>query len=183
MPMATAELATDIRQLKTLAGASDNPRDKNLIAYTDDVLKTSYPMLVRTLANVVVLHVPGHGVWFTTMERGTYKISDEPHEVFEGGGRSGCLPAMLLFLEPAGAAASRAIRLSRGEAMARLTALSPSVCYDRTMAAAHLAVLGALATQARAWSLHAGRDLLDPMAASDVVAECVHKAFGRPTPP
>lgn len=49
----------------------------------DDVLKTSYPMLVRTLANVVVLHVPGEGVWFTTMERGTYKISDDPAEVFE----------------------------------------------------------------------------------------------------
>jgi ribulose-5-phosphate 4-epimerase/fuculose-1-phosphate aldolase len=49
----------------------------------DDVLKTSYPMLVRTLANVVVLHVPGGGVWFTTMERGTYKISDDPAEVFE----------------------------------------------------------------------------------------------------
>jgi ribulose-5-phosphate 4-epimerase/fuculose-1-phosphate aldolase len=49
----------------------------------DDVLKTSYPMLVRTLANVVVLHVPGAGVWFTTMERGTYKISDDPAEVFE----------------------------------------------------------------------------------------------------
>ena len=27
----------------------------------EDVLKTSYPMLVRTLANVVVLHVPGQG--------------------------------------------------------------------------------------------------------------------------
>jgi ribulose-5-phosphate 4-epimerase/fuculose-1-phosphate aldolase len=49
----------------------------------EDVLKTSYPMLVRTLANVVVLHVPGAGVWFTTMERGTYKISDDPAEVFE----------------------------------------------------------------------------------------------------
>ena len=49
----------------------------------DDVLKTSYPMLVRTLANVVVLHVPGQGVWFTTMERGTYEISDDPREVFE----------------------------------------------------------------------------------------------------
>lgn len=49
----------------------------------DDVLKTSYPMLVRTLANVVVLHVPGQGVWFTTMERGTYEISDDPAEVFE----------------------------------------------------------------------------------------------------
>src|SRR6186713_520362 len=44
----------------------------------DDVLKTSYPMLVRTLANVVVLHVPGQGVWFTTMERGTYEITDDP---------------------------------------------------------------------------------------------------------
>src|SRR6476619_2174094 len=49
----------------------------------EDVLRTSYPNLVRTLANVVVLHVPGEGVWFTTMERGTYKISDEPAEVFE----------------------------------------------------------------------------------------------------
>src|SRR4029079_5350658 len=54
-----------------------------LDAVPDDVLKTSYPMLVRTLANVVVLHVPGQGVWFTTMERGTYEISDDPGEVFE----------------------------------------------------------------------------------------------------
>ncbi len=54
-----------------------------LDAVPDDVLRTSYPMLVRTLANVVVLHVPGEGVWFTTMERGTYKISDDPAEVFE----------------------------------------------------------------------------------------------------
>ena len=54
-----------------------------LDAAPEDVLKTSYPMLVRTLANVVVLHVPGHGVWFTTMERGTYKISDDPAEVFD----------------------------------------------------------------------------------------------------
>src|SRR6188472_1268314 len=49
----------------------------------DDVLRTSYPMLVRTLANVVVLHVPGRGVWFTTMERGTYEITDDPAEVFQ----------------------------------------------------------------------------------------------------
>jgi ribulose-5-phosphate 4-epimerase/fuculose-1-phosphate aldolase len=49
----------------------------------DDVLRTSYPMLVRTLANVVVLRVPGRGVWFTTMERGTYAISEDPTEVFE----------------------------------------------------------------------------------------------------
>ena len=54
-----------------------------LDAVPDDVLRTSYPNLVRTLANVVVLHVPGQGVWFTTMEQGTYKISDDPAEVFE----------------------------------------------------------------------------------------------------
>ena len=54
------------------------PRSTSSTTVPDDVLKTSYPMLVRTLANVVVLHVPGEGVWFTTMERGTYRISRRP---------------------------------------------------------------------------------------------------------
>jgi len=49
----------------------------------EDVLKTSYPMLVRTLANVVVLRVRGVGVWFTTMERGTYRITEDPADVLE----------------------------------------------------------------------------------------------------
>jgi hypothetical protein len=49
----------------------------------DDVLKECYPMLVRTLANVVLLHVPGSGTWFTTMERGTYRVSEDAAEIFE----------------------------------------------------------------------------------------------------
>jgi len=49
----------------------------------EDVLKESYPMLVRTLSNVVLLRVPGDGVWFTTMERGTYHVSDDPEEIYE----------------------------------------------------------------------------------------------------
>ena len=40
-------------------------------------------MLVRTLSNVVLLRVPGDGVWFTTMERGTYHVSDDPEEIYE----------------------------------------------------------------------------------------------------
>ena len=48
-----------------------------------DVLKESYPMLVRTLSNVVLLRVPGDGVWFTTMERGTYHVSDDPKEIYQ----------------------------------------------------------------------------------------------------
>ena len=47
------------------------------------MLKASYPMLVRTLSNVVLLHVPSRGTWFTTMEQGTYKVSEDPHEIYE----------------------------------------------------------------------------------------------------
>ena len=49
----------------------------------EDALKENYPMLVRTLSNVVLLRVPGKGVWFTTMERGTYHVPDEPAEIYE----------------------------------------------------------------------------------------------------
>jgi ribulose-5-phosphate 4-epimerase/fuculose-1-phosphate aldolase len=41
----------------------------------DDVLKHNYPLLVRALANIVLCYVPDDGVWFTTMERGTYLVS------------------------------------------------------------------------------------------------------------
>ena len=45
-----------------------------------EVLKASYPLLVRSLANIVLLRVEGQGVWFTTMERGHYGIDDDPAE-------------------------------------------------------------------------------------------------------
>jgi hypothetical protein len=38
------------------------------------VIETSYPLLVRSLANIVLAHT-GDAVWFTTMERGTYRAS------------------------------------------------------------------------------------------------------------
>ena len=47
----------------------------------ENALKASYPMLVRTLSNVVLLRVPGQGVWFTTMEQGTYHVSEDPKEI------------------------------------------------------------------------------------------------------
>jgi hypothetical protein len=49
----------------------------------EDALKESYPMLVRTLSNVVLLRVPEKGVWFTTMERGTYHVPDDPKAIYE----------------------------------------------------------------------------------------------------
>ena len=42
------------------------------------MLKSSYPLLVRSLANIVLLRVEGEGVWFTTMERGHYGIDRRP---------------------------------------------------------------------------------------------------------
>jgi ribulose-5-phosphate 4-epimerase/fuculose-1-phosphate aldolase len=40
----------------------------------EDGLAVSYPLLVRALANVVLGHEPGGGVWFTTLERGHYEV-------------------------------------------------------------------------------------------------------------
>jgi hypothetical protein len=38
------------------------------------IITASYPLLVRSLANIVLAHT-GDAVWFTTMERGTYRAS------------------------------------------------------------------------------------------------------------
>ena len=39
-----------------------------------DPLREGYPVLVRALANVSLAYVPGTGVWFTTLERGSYLV-------------------------------------------------------------------------------------------------------------
>jgi ribulose-5-phosphate 4-epimerase/fuculose-1-phosphate aldolase len=44
----------------------------------EDPLRETYPMLVRALANISLCYVPGHGVLFTTMERGNYLLPDGP---------------------------------------------------------------------------------------------------------
>jgi hypothetical protein len=43
-----------------------------------DALRETYPMLVRALANISLCYVPGHGVLFTTMERGCYLVPEAP---------------------------------------------------------------------------------------------------------
>jgi ribulose-5-phosphate 4-epimerase/fuculose-1-phosphate aldolase len=43
-----------------------------------DGLRETYPMLVRSLANISLCHVPGYGVLFTTMERGHYLVPEGP---------------------------------------------------------------------------------------------------------
>jgi ribulose-5-phosphate 4-epimerase/fuculose-1-phosphate aldolase len=45
-----------------------------LAAPPPDPLREGYPVLVRALANVALAFVPGEGVWFTTLERGSYLV-------------------------------------------------------------------------------------------------------------
>lgn len=47
-----------------------------LAAAPDDPLREGYPILVRALANVSLTYVPGDGVWFTTLERGSYLVPE-----------------------------------------------------------------------------------------------------------
>ena len=42
-----------------------------------DPLRTGYPILVRALANIALTYVPGVGVWFTTLERGSYLVPEK----------------------------------------------------------------------------------------------------------
>ena len=41
-----------------------------------DPLRDGYPVLVRALANIALTYVPGDGVWFTTLERGSYLVPE-----------------------------------------------------------------------------------------------------------
>src|SRR5262249_26791166 len=43
----------------------------------EDGLAATYWMLVRSLSNISLCYVPGHGVLFTTMERGLYLVPEE----------------------------------------------------------------------------------------------------------
>jgi hypothetical protein len=47
----------------------------------EDGLRETYPMLVRALANISLCYVPGHGVLFTTMERGHYLVPERNGEL------------------------------------------------------------------------------------------------------
>ena len=101
-----------------------------------------------------------------------------PHAVFAGGFRDRCRPGVLLFPELTGAARTEVARLATEETMAS-DPHEPVVCYDRSTAPLHLEVLSRLAQQTAAYTVRAGRDLLEPSVSVDVVAGCVREALDR----
>lgn len=93
-----------------------------------------------------------------------------PHRVFDSEFREQCLPRALFFSQISGEERSQVSRLSSAESMARLIRMSPWSCYDRTTAAEHLAALSALVKQSTGYSLLAGKDLLDPACAKELIS-------------
>lgn len=96
-----------------------------------------------------------------------------PHEVFTPPSGEPPPPATLLFTTLTGERRTRVEPVATGESMARLIRMSPWCCYDRETAPGHLQVLGVLATQCTAYALRCGTDLLDPVAALEVVSACL----------
>ena len=93
-----------------------------------------------------------------------------PHTTFASNFSERCIPATLFFTELGNVECSSVTRLTTAETMSRLIRMNPWCCYDRSTASEHLATLSGLASQSTGYSLLAGRDLLEPQIAADLLA-------------
>ena len=80
------------------------------------------------------------------------------------------MPGLLLFVRLNGEETSRLHELTQAEAMTRLVRACPWATYDTSIAGANLKVLSKLARQTRAYDLLAGRDLLQPGRAAELLS-------------
>jgi len=82
-------------------------------------------------------------------------------------------PGLMLFTSLNGLAKSEVRKLTQPESMMRLIRACPWATYDSSIAGTNLEVLSALARQAVAFELAAGRDLLQPGFAADLLSELI----------
>ena len=98
----------------------------------------------------------------------------EPTITFPDSFVESCLPHVLLFPTLTGEAESRVVKITSGEAMARLIRQCPWASYDTDTARNHLRVLGLMAKQSVSFLLDAGRDLIeDSSCAPRLLASCL----------
>lgn len=102
---------------------------------------------------------------------GASKTCFEPDDVFPSQRRQQTVPGLLLFTRLSGEQKTEVRKLTQVETMTRLIRACPWATYDTAIAGANLEVLSALARQTDAFDLHAGRDLLDPRCASDLLSQ------------
>ena len=95
----------------------------------------------------------------------------EPEVAFGSKRASRALPGLVLFTRVNGEWESEVRKLTQAETMMRLIRACPWATYDTSIASANLEVLSALARQATAYELFAGRDLLQPGYAADLLSK------------
>jgi hypothetical protein len=88
----------------------------------------------------------------------------------QGAKRVHASPRLVLFTRLNGAAESELRKLTQAEAMVRLIRACPWATYDTSISIANFAVLSALARQAAAYELFAGRDLLETGHAAELLS-------------
>jgi hypothetical protein len=106
----------------------------------------------------------------TGKENGPFKQCFEPDKVFGVRRTSQALPRLVVFTSLNNESESRLSKLTQTETMMRLIRACPWATYDTSVASANLEVLSALARQATGFDLAAGRDLLVPGFASDLLS-------------
>ena len=104
---------------------------------------------------------------------GASKTCFEPDAVFSSQRQERAIPGMLLFVRLSGDQESRLSKLTQVETMTRLIRACPWATYDTSIAGANLEVLSTLARQTSAFDLYAGRDLLEPGCAADLLSNTI----------
>ena len=117
----------------------------------------------------------GFRSFFATSTGEEFKHCFEPDTVFGAPRTPQVLPGVVLFTRLNNQSESRMSKLTQAETMMRLIRACPWATYDTAVASANLEVLSALARQATGFDLAAGRDLLTPGFASDLLSGCSHQ--------
>jgi hypothetical protein len=98
-----------------------------------------------------------------------FKSVFEPTGVFVANRVSEIVPGWLLFTSITGAEQTLLTELTQAETMTRLIRACPWATYDTSIAGANLDLLSRLARQVKAFALDAGKDLLEPARAAELM--------------
>jgi len=102
-----------------------------------------------------------------------FKHCFEPDAVFGSQRREKAVPRALLFTHLSNNENTQLNKLTQAETMTRLIRACPWATYDTSIASANLELLSALARQANGFDLSAGRDLLEPGCAAELLSRAL----------
>jgi len=101
---------------------------------------------------------------------GQFKTCFEPGAIVTAPRKLRTTPRLLLFTSLSGEYETQLRKLTQSETMSRLIRACPWASYDTAIAASNLELLSTLARQTSAFDLFAGRDLLEPNHASNLLS-------------